>query len=430
MKIKYVIAASIMLLSAGTYAQKDELKALRKLYNNDNPNAEDYKKTKELLDKAAPLMGNASNEQKADYHLYLADYYLYQSMTNPMVAMVNLQKSVENYEKVLEIEKNGKKNHTKEIQEEIYPNIKSSISTMASQLNQKSQFKQAAPLYYLAYKMDPKDQYSLYNAAASAVNGQDFDKALDYYIELDKSGFTGEATIYTAKNKKTGEVESFGSNITTRDLLVKQGDYIEPKVQRLPSLKGEIVKNIALIYAQKGETEKAKQAMANARKANPDDVSLILAEADLYMKTKDMDMYKKLINEAIQKNPNDADLFYNLGVVTSATNKEEAIKHYQKALQIRPDFVNANINLGLLMLADEQKIVDEMNSLGTTPKENQRYDQLKKQRNGLYTKALPYFEKAHQLEPDNQYVLSLLANVYQALERMDDYKAIKAKMKG
>ena len=82
------------------------------------------------------------------------------------------------------------------------------------------------------------------------------------------------------------------------------------------------------------------------------------------------------------------------------------------------------------MLADEQKIVDDMNKItGTTAKDNQRYDALKAQRDGLYKKSLPYLEKAYKIEPDNQYVISLLASVYQALDREADYKAMKAKVK-
>ena len=261
-----------------------------------------------------------------------------------------------------------------------------------------------------------------------AVNGQDYDKALEYYLELDKIGFTGAGTSYSAVNKESKQMETF-PNKETRDQAVKLGQYINPKDEKSPSLKGDIVKNIALIYAHKGDIEKAKAAMSNARKANPNDVSLIVNEADLYLKTNDTETYKKLITEAIAKNPKDADMFYNLGVVTSAKNPDEAIKHYQKALEIEPNNVNANINIGVLLLGGEQKIVDEMNGLGTSAKDNKRYDELKLKRDGLYKKALPYFEKAYAAKPDEEYVLSLLASVYQALEMDAKYKEVKAKMK-
>lgn len=428
MKGKYVIAAALLFSLSG-FAQKEELKAIRKITEKEKPTATDAQEIKRLLTEVEPKMEAATPEQQIDYNYYKGMFALGEMQSNPTMAQMNFAIMLKHLNKVVELEKSGKKKYTEQIQKQIFPEIKTGILTLANQLVDQKKFKEAGMYYASAYKIEPKDYSILYNAAASAVNAQDYDNALKYYLELDQSGFTGASTAFVAKNKKTGALEGF-PNKATRDIAVKTGEYTDPKDEKVPSVKGEIVKNIALIYGQKGETEKAKQAMANARKANPDDVSLLIAEADLYLKTKDNEMYKKLITEAVQKSPNDADLFYNLGVVSSETNKEEAIKHYNRVLEINPNYVNALINLGVLMLADEQKIVDDMNKItGTTAKDNQRYDALKAQRDGLYKKSLPYLEKAYKIEPDNQYVISLLASVYQALDREADYKAMKAKVK-
>lgn len=428
MKIKYAIAASL-LLSIGAYAQKDELKALKKLDDKETqPTAADLAEYKRLLTEVEPKMGAASQEQQNEYNYYKANYALVEMMLNPMSAKTNFELALNSYNKVIDAEKSGKKKYTKEIQEEIFPELKTMALTMAQQLGDKKMFKEAGMAYEMAYKVDTKDYAILYNAAASAVNAQDWDKALEYYLALDKAGFTGEQVQFTAKNKEKGIVESF-PNKELRDVALRSGQYILPKDEKTPSVRGEIVKNIALIYNMKGETDKAKAAMANARKANPDDVGLLIAEADIYLKAKDMVKYKELIGQAVQKQPNDADLFYNLGVVTADSDAAEAEKYYRRALEINPKYVNANINLGMLMLKDEQKIVDQMNKLGTSAADNKKYDALKAQRDGLYLKALPYFEKAHKDEPDNQSVISTLAGVYQALDRQADYKAMKAKQK-
>lgn len=428
MKIKYAIAASLM-LSLGAYAQKEELKALKKINDKESqPTAADLTEFKRLLTEVEPKMGAATPEQQSELNYYKGNYALIEMMMNPASGRTNFQLAVDNFNKVLEFEKTGKKKYTEELQKETLPEMKTMAITMAQQLGDQKMYKESGMAYYAAYTIDTKDYAILYNAAASAVNGQDYDSALKYYEMLDKSGFTGEQTLYTAKNKATGTVESF-PNKNMRDVSLQSGQYILPKDEKLPSLKGEIVKNIALIYNLKGDTEKAKAAFVSARKANPNDTSLIISEADLYLKSKDMVKYKELISEAVAKSPNDADLYYNLGVVTAESDPAEAAKYYEKALQIKPNYVNANVNLGLLMLKDEQKVVDQMNSItGSTAKDNQRYDALKKQREAMYAKALPYFEKAHKDEPANQDVISTLATIYQALERMDDYKAMKAKI--
>jgi hypothetical protein len=69
-----------------------------------------------------------------------------------------------------------------------------------------------------------------------------------------------------------------------------------------------------------------------------------------------------------------------------------------------------------------------MNKLGTSDKDTKRYDVLKKQRDGVFTSALPYLEKAYELKPDNEDVTTTLLNVYGALEMTDKKKALKAKL--
>ena len=428
MKTKYAIAAALLLSISG-FAQKDELKAMKKIAESDKqPTAQDIQAFKANLDKAETLMANATAEQKAEFFYYKGMYDFMGIMSNPARAMQSLTSAVDNFNQVIAIEKDmKKKSYTKEIQDMIFPELKAQVVTVANGLGKQSQFAAAVPLYETAYKMNTKDTLQLYNAAAYAVNAKDYDTALKHFEELDRLGFTNKKLSYTAKNPQ-GQVEYF-SDIKTRDVYVKSAGYTNPSVHRDPSVRGDIVKNIALIYSQKGDNEKGLQAMAKARKANPDDISLLINEAELYLKTDNKEMYRKLINEAAQKDPNNADLFYNLGVMSMATDKAEATKHVQKALQINPNYVNANINMGVMILDEEQKLVDEMNKLGTSAKEQKRYDELKAQRNALYKKTLPYFEAAHKADPKNQQVMEVMVGVYQALEMDKEAQAMKAKMK-
>ena len=215
---------------------------------------------------------------------------------------------------------------------------------------------------------------------------------------------------------------------TERDNKVKLKVYSNPRDEKIPSKRGEIYKNIALILLQKDKTEQAKTALSDARKANPDDTSLIISEADLYLKLQDFATYKKLVSEVLEKDPNNPDLLFNLGVVSSKTDAASAETYYKKAIELKPDYVNAYLNLSILKLEGETKIVDEINKLGTSEKDNKRYEVLKKQREDIFKSALPYLEKANELDPKNEDVAATLLNVYGALEMTDKKKALKAKM--
>jgi tetratricopeptide (TPR) repeat protein len=213
-------------------------------------------------------------------------------------------------------------------------------------------------------------------------------------------------------------------------LYLKAGTHEAPKEEKIPSKRGEIYKNVALILVQKGKTDEAKAAIAEARKLNPDDTSLILTEADLYLKVKDFETYKKLINEALAKNPNDADLTYNLGVISSQGNNViDAEKYYLKTIEINPNYANAYLNLADLKLQADKTIVEEMNKLTTSDKDNKHYEVLKKNREVLFKTALPYLEKAHELDVTNEVVTDNLLSVYNFLEMKEKYKALKATKK-
>jgi hypothetical protein len=56
--------------------------------------------------------------------------------------------------------------------------------------------------------------------------------------------------------------------------------------------RGEIYKNMALILVDAGENRRGKKAIEEARAENPEDTSLILTQANLYLQTKDYETYK------------------------------------------------------------------------------------------------------------------------------------------
>ena len=276
--------------------------------------------------------------------------------------------------------------------------------------------------------LDKKDTINLYYAASTYVSAKEYDTALKLYDELKNLNYSGKGTSYLAMNKLSNQEDAFNT-AEERDRMVKLGTHEKPKTEAIPSKRGEIYKNMALILVQNGKTEEAKKAIAAARVLNPDDSSLTLTEANLYLETKDYETYKKLIAEVLEKNPNDSDLLFNLGAISAtAGNAVEAEKYYKRAIEIKPDFTNAYLNLAILKLDWDKKLIEEMNKLGNSEKDNKRYAVLKKQRETVFKDALPYLEKASELDPSNKDVKTTLLNVYGALEMTEKKKALKAKM--
>ncbi|MFN9115778.1 MAG: hypothetical protein ACK5XN_37470, partial [Bacteroidota bacterium] len=147
-------------------------------------------------------------------------------------------------------------------------------------------YKAASLLLYQCYEIDRSDVEKLYYAGNYALNGEDYETAVKYYQECMKQNYSGEGMGYYAKNVVNDQEEFFGSTAASkadRDSKVKLKLYSNPRDEKIPSKKGEILKNIALILVQQGKMDLAKTALAEAKAANPDDTTIAMTEANLYL---------------------------------------------------------------------------------------------------------------------------------------------------
>ena len=307
--------------------------------------------------------------------------------------------------------------------------LSSAIVNSAIDDNEKGDFKNSARKLYMAYTIDPEANADyLYFAASSAVNNSDYDVALEYYFKLKSIGYTGVVTKYfvTEADKDTPiEVSE-----TEYNLYKKSKDYKDFKIEKTESKFPEIVKNIALIYAQQGDNEKAIEAVKEARAANPNDINLILTEANLYIQLDDKEKFKTLINEAIAHDPENGSLYYNLAVVTADLgDKAAAHSYYEKAIEIDPSSENSYLNLVALILEGETEIVDKMNSLGNSSADNAKYDAYKIEREEVYKECVPILEKLINLNKNEDAVKTLM-NIYGTLGDTDGFKKMKALLEG
>ena len=423
MKSKYVILASALLISVIAFAQKDQIKAAEKSLKAGNP-----QEAVTALNGVEALIANADATEKA--HFYSVNGNAHLELANKKVDEgKNLSLAAKSFQDLLVVEKaSGKDKYSSQAAASIV-NIKRNLINSAVDDTKANRDLEGAKKLYDVYLLDKKDTVNLYYAASTYVNAKDYKTALQCYSELKTLNYSGKGTSYLAMNKLTSQEDLFNS-AKERDLAVKIGTHEKPKTEKIPSKRGEIYKNIALILVDQGKIEEAKKAIADARKANPEDNTLILTEANLYLETKDFETYKKLVAEALEKNPNDADLVFNLGVLSAnAKNRAEAEKYYKRVIEINPKYTNAYINLAALKLEDEKPIIDEMNKLGTSTKDMKRYDDLKKKREDLFKSTIPYLKTAVDLDPANIDVAKTLMNVYSALEMTAENKELKAKIK-
>ncbi len=414
---KQTILALAILVSTFSFAQKNELKAAEKAIKEGN-----YADAKKAISAAEPLIDSADDKTKVQFY-YLKGQALY---ANGKASSTDADAAVENFDKAEQLE-GGKGKYTSLISETRQSMFNDALAKANSALENKN-YAVSSSGFERVYKLSPRDTTFLYYAAVTAVQSEDYDKALRHYEELKNLNYSGIETEYVATSKATGQEEVFG-NKPLRDASVRAGSHTTPKDKKTPSKKAEIAKNIGLIYINKGQNEKAIAAMKDARKVNPDDVSLIISEANVQLQMGNKEEFKSLVQEALSKDPNNAELLFNLGILAAeAGEKESAKTYYDKAVEIKPDYVDVYINMAVLALSNEQGIIEQMNALGTSAADNKKYDQLKADILNVYKEAIPYLEKALKLQPNNLNAAKTLMNIYNASDDTDKYQALKAKV--
>ncbi len=443
MKSKVLLLVSSILISTAALAQKDELKTLKKIYGREKISDSDMELYKTTLVNGESLIAGSTEDDK----VYFAYYKAVAPVLEITSALLNPAKSADPLltSKILSLDKvnqfvaiaNATKEYEKKSGKQVYTSdinlkitaLKPILINYAVALSNVPNFKDAAIVLAAIYDLDNSDLEKLYFAANYAVNSKDYNLSLKYYLILKEKNYSGDGEGLYAINIKTQKEETFNTK-AEREIYLKAGTHEKPRDEKLASKRPEIYKNIALIYLELGNAAQAKLAIQEARKENPDDVSLIISESNIYLKENDMVSYKKLISVALEKNPNNADLVFNLGVI-SYNNKElaDAEKYYLKAIEIDPKYGNAYLNLAILKLDAEKILIDKMNKLGTSAPEMKKYDVLKKQREDVYKSAIPYLKKVVELDPQNVEAIKTLIGVYNAIELFDEAKALKALLK-
>ena len=294
----------------------------------------------------------------------------------------------------------------------------------------------------LAYEMDKDNNIDyLYFAASGAVNAENFDLALEYYLQLKEKNYTGIKDEYFITNVESGVEEK----VTETEYKIYQSskEYMNPRIGQTESRYPEIVKNIALIYVKKGEDELAIEAINEARSIQPDDLYLILNEADLYIRlsnnASDDNLrsqyrlkFKEIMTLAVEKDPENGILYYNLGIISSEQGESDDAKSYfEKAIEFKPDYIDSYVAIVNILLQEQTVIIGEMDKIAVSNKRSDiaKYDQLKEDLNDVWRKCIPYCEKALEYDPNDIEVLKLLSQFYYKLDNLDGFKEIDAKIK-
>lgn len=180
------------------------------------------------------------------------------------------------------------------------------------------------------------------------------------------------------------------------------------------------------VLQKSGDIAGAKASLAEGKAKYPKSNSLVIQEFNFYLMTGDNQAAEKALAEAIKNNPKDPILYFNAGAIYSdLKNYAEAEKAYKKAIEIEPRYFDAYYNLGAMFYnqaADMYKLIQDI-------KDNAVYEKEKTKADDLFKGALPYLEKAREINPKDRNNLIMLRTIYARLNMTDKWKDVDQTIK-
>jgi len=174
-----------------------------------------------------------------------------------------------------------------------------------------------------------------------------------------------------------------------------------------------------------GDTAKAESTLTGLQAKFPTDKNVTLQLIDLYIKGGKNEEALKYLKIAKDADPTNYTLYYAGGIIFLNENKnDEAIVELTKSIELKPDVYDTEYGCGAAYINKAADMFKAANDIMDVKKYTEAVDQA----NAVYAKALPYFEKALELKPNDVYTMNNLKELYYRLKQTDKYDAIKAKL--
>ena len=171
----------------------------------------------------------------------------------------------------------------------------------------------------------------------------------------------------------------------------------------------------AQVRDEKMIAEIAKEALPVYGKQDSQYVRILI---NAYLNEKNYDEANKILDQAINDDPQNAE-FVNLkgNLVENQSSIEEALPYFKQAVDLDPTYSKAYFDLGRYYFNKAIKVRDEnVDLIG---------DALVAMVNPLYEQALPYLEKAYELDKENLDAKNALRSIYYQLGNEEKLNAIE-----
>lgn len=359
--MKFLILSIALCTSLVTLAQKDELKVLKKLATNEKIQLQDIEVYNTTLSKLEAVATTAEDKNSLAYYRGIKGF--------KEISQYGFQPTNEQIAKTFPLQVIT--TTTTELKK-VLDFEKNTGKKVYTDEIEKFLILYKPVLLNATFGLNEAKKYKDASAAFYAL----YTFEPDNYMYLENAAILAQlGEEYSTSEKYYREIQQLG--------------FTGSGTKVFKSSRKEVASSIASFSFYRKDYEQAKKDYANLVAIDPSDLQSQINEANCYYLSNEIEAYKAKITAILEKDPNNATLQYNVGY---------------------------------LLISEDSKIVEEINA---NLKNDKKYKELVAKRQNMFKIALPYFEKAYQLDVSNNDVKSVLKASYDILGMKDKAASIK-----
>ncbi|MGL4780047.1 MAG: tetratricopeptide repeat protein [Bacteroidales bacterium] len=187
----------------------------------------------------------------------------------------------------------------------------------------------------------------------------------------------------------------------------------------------ELLQFLCFEYEKQQDTTQLVNTLQEGAKRYPSEPYFIQNLINMYLKTGKMNEAIAYLDEAIKLDPNNAN-YYNVkgAILEEQKDIQGALAAFQQAEKVDPNNAETYNNIGRVYYNQAVAKDEEVSQI----RDNKKYEAEKALLNPMFEKAIPYFQKAHELNPTERSYMIVLRSIYYKLDMTKEYDAMEQEL--
>ncbi|MCK4346781.1 MAG: tetratricopeptide repeat protein [Bacteroidales bacterium] len=295
-----------------------------------------------------------------------------------------LPEAFKEYQKAIELDEKGKMEKLVTLQ---YPLLSNDFIKLGIDMFQAGKHKEAMEAFEYSLEIGKKPMFGgavdtnvVFNAGLAAYKAKIWDKAIAYF---------GQA----------------------KDL-----EYDDPSLYRL----------LKESYMESGDTASGVNCLQEGFIKYPSDENVLIDLINYYITSDKNEDAFEYVSLAIEADPDNYSYYFAQGLLFEKMDSiEDAIKSYNKSIELKDDYFNSYYNLGALYFNRGVNLIEIANEI----MDNEEYLKAKAKGDAEFAKALPYMEKGLEVNPEDVSTMETLKILYYRMKMMDKHAEMDEKLK-